>query len=195
MTGQGSQSKIACMFWRFLALTDPTATRFVSRDADSRLTQRDKAAVDEWVKSGMPFHIMHDHPQHAGTPILGGMFGAVNGLLHPRLIHQWFQHDRDVAQRSGSGGQLAYKWHNDQEWLRHVVWPLVASYTISHASFYCNEFGEAKALGFPVKRASHLDFVGNVYMPANSFQGDSLPESAVNSCPPKCRREPEWLSC
>lgn len=196
MTAQGStQGSVSSTFWRFLVLTDPTATRVICRDADARLTERDKAAVDEWIKSGFPFHIMHDHPHHDKHPIYSGMFGAVNGLLHPRLILQWFQQDREMAKQSDSGGRPAYTWFADQEWLKEALWPLVAKYTLSHSSFYCGNFGEAKSLGFPVQRASAVDFVGNAYMPENSFQGGPLPESAMTSCPPQCRRKPDWSSC
>ena len=46
------------MSWRFLPLEDPTVERFIARDCDSRLTPRDKAAVDAWVESGKKFHVV-----------------------------------------------------------------------------------------------------------------------------------------
>ena len=65
------------MFWRFLPASDSDVGVMISRDTDSRLSEREKEAVDEWLASDKGFHIMRDHPAH-GTEILGGMWGAKN---------------------------------------------------------------------------------------------------------------------
>ena len=57
------------MFWRFYACED--ADVMISRDTDSRLSFREKSAVDEWMNSDKDFHIMRDHPYHNAL-ILGG---------------------------------------------------------------------------------------------------------------------------
>ena len=66
------------VFWRFYAADGNDI--MISRDTDSRLGQREKAAVDEWLSSDKDFHIMRDHPYHA-TEILAGMWGVRNGAL------------------------------------------------------------------------------------------------------------------
>ena len=63
------------MLWRFLPVLDPTVDLMVSRDLDSRLTTREQTAVEDWLNTGLAFHVMRDNPQH-GTEILGGMWGA-----------------------------------------------------------------------------------------------------------------------
>ncbi len=67
------------MFWRFLPYDDANVERFIVRDTDSRLNEREKNAVDEWIKSNCSLHIMRDHPQH-GVLILGGTWGLKNDL-------------------------------------------------------------------------------------------------------------------
>lgn len=67
---------IGGMFWRFYAILDPEVEYFISRDCDSRLNQKEVAAVDEWIKSNKILHTMHDNPEHAGAIILGGMWGV-----------------------------------------------------------------------------------------------------------------------
>ena len=77
------------MSWRFLPLEDPTVERFIARDCDSRLTPRDKAAVDAWVESGKKFHVVcmccvdpahlilgqvRDHPSHSNYPMSGANY-------------------------------------------------------------------------------------------------------------------------
>ena len=68
------------MFWRFLPASERDVEVMLSRDCDSRLNSREKAAVDEWMKSYKSFHIRRDHPWH-GTQILGGMWG----VKYPKL--------------------------------------------------------------------------------------------------------------
>ena len=67
MTG----SEYPGMFWRFLVEDDV----FISRDADSRLSLREKYAVDEWLYSGKRFHVLRDHPAHSSIAVPGGMWG------------------------------------------------------------------------------------------------------------------------
>jgi len=71
----GDLSKVFGMTWRFLPVTDPLVSVMVSRDLDSRITHREARAVEDWLTSGLAFHVMRDNPYHT-TAILGGMWGA-----------------------------------------------------------------------------------------------------------------------
>jgi hypothetical protein len=68
------------MFHRFLPADQVGVEYMISRDTDSRLSAREKVAVDEWLASGADFHLIRDHPYH-GVPILGGMWGVKGGRL------------------------------------------------------------------------------------------------------------------
>lgn len=68
------------MFHRFYPADEIGVERMICRDTDSRLSQREVLAIDEWITQGTDFHIMRDHPYH-GTHILGGMWGVVGGKL------------------------------------------------------------------------------------------------------------------
>jgi protein O-GlcNAc transferase len=65
------------MFWRFMVYDDKEVERFIVRDTDSRLNNREKEAVNQWIESDKNLHIMRDHPQH-GVLILGGTWGMKN---------------------------------------------------------------------------------------------------------------------
>ena len=80
------------MFWRFYPAGEPDVDVMLSRDTDSRLSLREKAAVDAWLATDSPFHIMRDHPAHK-TEILGGMWGARGGFLTEikQLIDQYYR--------------------------------------------------------------------------------------------------------
>jgi len=69
------------MYWRFVAIDEDDIDIMISRDTDSRLNYREKAAVDEWIASDKKFHIMRDHPAH-GFPILGGMWGIKKNTIN-----------------------------------------------------------------------------------------------------------------
>ncbi len=88
-------SKIYGMFWRFLAADISDCEYAIFRDADSRISIREKLAVDEWIKSGKTLHVMRDHPYHkipAGNNelgILGGMWGIKSKIINlTKLIQE-----------------------------------------------------------------------------------------------------------
>ena len=66
---------------RFLPNDDPLVGIWISRDLDSIVTYREKAAVDDWMEnySDKELHILTDNSQHYWT-IAGGMFGVNNTI-------------------------------------------------------------------------------------------------------------------
>jgi protein O-GlcNAc transferase len=127
-------------FWRFLAADHPNDI-VISRDTDSRLNKREKAAVDEWLNSDKDFHIMRDHPYHA-TEILAGMWGCRNGIL---------EGIEDLI----DGYQKENFWQVDQNFLKEKIYPLIRDRSLVH-----DEFFEKKP--FPTKRENR-EFVGEAY--------------------------------
>ena len=108
------------MFWRFYALNDLTADVVLVRDLDSTVNWRERAAVDEWLESGLAFHVMRDSPEHI-VPVMGGMFGY---RPTSRLI------DFSIEDRASTW--LNLEKGGDQEFLAKFVWPLVRSKTMAH---------------------------------------------------------------
>jgi len=127
------------MFWRFYAIEDCDV--FISRDTDSRLSAREKSAVDQWIQSDKNIHIMRDHPYH-NYPILGGMWGAKKPILNniKNLIKEY---------KKGNF------WQVDQNFLRDIVYPIVKNDALVH-----DEFFEKKS--FPTKRDG-LNFIGQIF--------------------------------
>ena len=131
------------MFWRFYACEDSDI--MLSRDTDSRLSNREKLAVDEWLESNKDFHIMRDHPYHK-TEILGGMWGVRNGLL------------KNMKQLIGDYTKGDF-WQVDQNFLREKIYPLVINNSFTHDS-YLNYNINSKP--FPSERINR-EFVGDVF--------------------------------
>ena len=68
-------SNKAMILWRFFPTIDPNVDAFVSRDLDSRINGRERAAVEDWEAGNKHFHFMRDHPAH-GIEILGSGWGV-----------------------------------------------------------------------------------------------------------------------
>ena len=136
------------MFWRFWASEDENVGIFLSRDCDSRFSNREVFAIKEWLESDKDFHIMRDHPYHT-VPILGGMWGCRNGIMIKigliKMIEGWNQ-----FQRKGI----------DQDFLGRCVYPLVIDNSIEHSEFGLNFGGEIRP--FPTERIDY-EFVGDVF--------------------------------
>ena len=133
------------MFWRFFAAGSDDV--MISRDVDSRLGYREKAAVDEWLASDKDFHIMRDHPYHA-IEIMGGMWGVRNGLLK----------DIESMIADYDKGEYDNKHQVDQMFLKEKVWPLVKD------KAHVNDEWFAK-IPFPPNAPARTEtnFVGNAF--------------------------------
>lgn len=134
------------MFWRFLPASEESVEVLIVRDTDSRLNVREKHAVDEWLQSGKPFHLMRDHPHHNAL-ILGGMWGCKKNTIPQmaELIQEWQNFD-------GKG--------RDQEFLAQKIYPLIENKCLIHSELikYVGEVLHP----FPTKRVGR-QFVGEPF--------------------------------
>jgi hypothetical protein len=133
------------MFWRFLPAAEEDLDALIVRDTDSRLGARERRAVEEWLASGLDFHIMRDHPYH-GAPILGGAWGVRGGVLPDmgRLLDRWQHHERKGR---------------DQDFLAARVYPLIEHSVLVHSDLIM--YAGERPRGFPGER-SDLEFVGEI---------------------------------
>lgn len=129
------------MFWRFDASYDPNVNIVIFRDTDSRVSLREKYAVDEWISSDKTFHIMRDHPYH-NFPILGGMWGYKNNNKYPMQI---LLESFNKTNRYGT----------DYQFFAEQLYPIIGNDKVVH-----DEFFEKKS--FPTHR-NNTEFVGDVF--------------------------------
>lgn len=129
------------MFWRFESSYDKNAKLIIFRDTDSRLSLREKYAVDEWIKSDKTFHIMRDHPYH-NFPILGGMWGYKNNNKYPmQILLESFNKTNNYG--------------TDYKFLAEELYPLIADDKMVH-----DEFFDKKPFPRPRKET---EFIGDVF--------------------------------
>lgn len=133
------------MFWRFYPAAEEDVEAFISRDCDSRLSEREAQAVQEWIRSPQLIHVMRDHPYHS-VPILGGMWGTKQHAIPEMmdLIANWKKEDR---------------WQTDQEFLTAVIWPAYRHKILAHDNW--NRFAGCKTIPFPSPRQNN-EFVGAI---------------------------------
>jgi hypothetical protein len=137
------------MMWRFLVADDEYVDRFIVRDTDARLSERDAAAVYAWVKSDKTFHCVRDHPSHAAYPISGGMWGAKPKELIRILHKSW----RDMMRGLGK------HYLQDMDFLNKYIWPKVQNHTYCSDSVSCDVYPNSHP--FPVPRYGY-EHVGQV---------------------------------
>lgn len=131
--------KYQYMMWRFLPASDKDVEVMISRDADSRLSYREKIAVDIFLESDYLLHSIRDNLNH--YDIMGGMWGMKkNDRINMReLVESW-------------DGHLGY--HSDQDFLRQKVMPHYEDSCITHCSFYLKNYPQEPKNNF---------FVGQVF--------------------------------
>lgn len=134
------QGNFNSMFWRFLPICDSTVEIMICRDCDSRLSMREKNAVDEWINSDKKFHIIRDHPLHH-FKIMGGLFGVKKDC---------FNNFSDLYQNYCKPN--AY--NGDQFFLQDIIYPLIQNNSIIHDEFFENN-------KFPTER-NHYEFIGEI---------------------------------
>lgn len=134
------------MIWRFFPMND--VERFISRDADSRLSMREKHAVDEWIRSGKKLHIMRDHPHHK-TEMYGGMFGLMpQGVDLKNDYVNWRVKESNVFKRD-----------TDVHFLKEFVYKRLLNDQICHDSVF-TIYPNSKP--FPTKLDDYK-FIGEIY--------------------------------
>ena len=106
-------------YWRLAAADDPQVLRFLCRDWDGPPTADGKAAVDAWIASGLPFHVMRDGVLHTEV-MAGGHWGGVAGLL-PDLL--------PLAERHAAAETDRLR---DHRFLRRIVWPMIRDRALIH---------------------------------------------------------------
>jgi hypothetical protein len=138
--------------WRFLAFSDPDVEIALMRDADARLTARERMAVDEWIASGLKYHSMKDHPTgHRMFPINAGMWGGyTDELRHMKELMQ------DFRARKQENSFAA-----DQLFLARYIAPIVHKNMMIHDTFNETEIPEPSIRkSFPVPLANFANHVG-----------------------------------
>jgi hypothetical protein len=144
------------MSWCFLVASETDVERYVIRNVDSRLSLREKSAVDDWIISRKKFHVMRDHPSHSQCAMTSGMWGCIRGAM-PNMYSLL------LIQRQQNGHT------ENMKFLNTVVWMKAKACVYQHDSFSCGHHGIDHT--FPTNRVG-LEYVGSVYVHKQRRQSD-----------------------
>ena len=141
------------MSYRFFSIDFPDVEVMCVRDADSRVTERDKACVEDFVNSDKLFHILRDHPNHS-HPIMGGMWGIKKGYLN-RNLQKSFNDWRQT--------HSATEFWNDMDFLKSFFYPFCLPETMIHDEYQTLEPREWRTPFRVPLDEKKQHFIGQVY--------------------------------
>jgi tetratricopeptide (TPR) repeat protein len=113
------------LFQRFLVMNDPNIGRFLVRDCDARLSVAEAEFVQQWIDSGLPFHVMRDHVLH--NELMIGCLWAGRTDTGIDIV--------DLMRRYFTAGPTA-KYGHDQRMLGQTLWPLIRGRCLVHDKYY-----------------------------------------------------------
>jgi len=99
------------VFWRFYAYDDKEVDITIFRDCDSYLSKREADAVDQWLGTGRPLHIMRETQPGHRSRIMAGMFG----LRRNKKLRSVLRLFRD---------NVTENYECDQGYLNKLIYPL-----------------------------------------------------------------------
>jgi hypothetical protein len=110
------------MFWRFRAIWEFSYSHLIFRDTDSRISDREISAINDWENSKELIHIIRDHPYHQ-TPILGGLWGIKQAA-------------RILLPEMSAMDEFGIRHGEDQIFLSHCVYPVIKNVAYINDSFF-----------------------------------------------------------
>ena len=129
--------------YSWLALDDIKLDYVLIRNVTSRLSDRDKKVVQEWMNTQTIFHCIRDHPAFVNVSIIPGAFGAKPNPLSNILKQPVF----DILNNSTpSSNHYIFQLRV----LENAIWPRVKNYSLCHDSVSCNKW--PNTLKFSIKR-------------------------------------------
>lgn len=148
-------------FWRYESIfsDNEDVENIIFRDADSRLSNREKYVVNEWTSSEYPIHIMRDWPGHVWN-IMGGMWGINLKKVSPDFI-SWFKE----TYKKYTIDPSCFPYGGDENFLKTLVWDKVKDNQLTHISSFkfSNIIKNKNEHIFPTPWENEYDFVGNKY--------------------------------
>lgn len=178
LPGLGDVSGSHPRVWRFSVMGDPLVRRYVIRDSDSPVLQREVDAVQDWLRSGTQcYHVMRDNFFH-GVPMLGGMWGGCQDI--------WNSKNKILIARAVA---LCNRMDNDQAILWRLVWPVASQNGTFHDAYSCQRFPGSKP--YPTQRQNYTFIGQRTYR--KKFWFDSTKKKCPTACRPK--EHQDWLYC
>lgn len=156
---------------RFYAIDDPSVDIIICRDADSRITERDRYLIREFENSDKEFHIIREHFWHKRRIMACG-WGAKRGCIKKNLENLYHTWIRDKKSLIGVYG-------TDELFLEQCVYPLIKDQALIHTNIVAYNGERITNISRP--REDDADFIGNVIL--FDSEGKEYPEFSYSKYP------------
>lgn len=139
---------------RFLAIDEPDVSIFLSRDVDSRLSERERFVIDDWLNRSEHFISIKDNPYYHNThKMLAGMWGMKKSDKYgiKDKIQVWM---RESGIKDSEDVTL------DQQFLSDVIYPEAKNDLAYYDNFNLNREPFASNIKY---RRNGYRFIGEVF--------------------------------
>jgi len=137
---------------KFFFLDDDKVEILFIRDADSRIEERDRWCINQFLQSNYHLHIIRDHYHHRRL-----MMGAMWGIKKTKKL--------DLEKNYNSWKNInSYKigtYYSDQDFIDEYIYPLYKDDMLIHSNLI-GFIGET-VTPIKIEMKDDRDFVGNVY--------------------------------
>lgn len=137
--------------WRFQAICESYVEVMVCRDADSRVSERDVACINEWLNSDYNYNIVRDHPIGHHWRMNAGMWGSkkTEFIINIKNMLEDFKKKNT---------HLLINNTFDQIFLRDIIYPNICTNTLVHDEYYRYE-PQAKPIEHD-RKSNDFAFIG-----------------------------------
>lgn len=148
--------------WRFLAFSDREVDVVLLRDLDARLTVRERRAYEEWLDSGLDFHVMKDHETgHEVWPMGAGMWGGYADKLRNMATMMGLYMQEVMRENPLHVHAKSFYYIADQRFLAERVWVRVEKSCMIHDSFFDTKVtAPSVTKKFPIELENPANHVG-----------------------------------
>jgi hypothetical protein len=142
--------------FRFFPIDNPNVTCMIVRDADSRISERDRECIRRFMESDFSVYTIRDHYYHK-CPIMGGQWGIKRTAAHPTFqLEVGYNTLKDKISSLDSYG-------SDEYYTRHYIYPIYGEHMIVFSSINYSTGGKETIAEITPPQKDKWDFCGNVY--------------------------------
>ena len=153
--------------WRFKSITESDVDVMVCRDSDSRISERDVSAINEWLSSDYNYNIIRDHPIGHHWKMNAGMWGAKKTDFIVRMNEM-------INDFKKTNSNLINQKTFDQIFLANVIYPHIVKDTIIHDEYYGYE-NHAKPINHD-RESNDFRFIGESIDENDEPRGNQVKE-------------------
>jgi hypothetical protein len=142
--------------FRFFPIDNQYVACMIVRDADSRITERDRECIRRFLESDFTVYTIRDHYYHK-CPLMSGQWGIKRISTHPS-----FQLEAGYNELKDKLSSVDY-YGNDEYYTRHYIFPMYGEHMIAFSSIDYSTGGKETIAEITPPQKDKWDFCGNVY--------------------------------